>query len=103
MTKTISASELRARIRSVLNEVGYRRVDYVVEKFGEPVAAVVSMDDFRLLQGIKTAPAVAAPTASAFERELAAIRNLLTAEGYQPRTREEIDAEIRAERASWDD
>ncbi|MCS7282894.1 MAG: type II toxin-antitoxin system prevent-host-death family antitoxin [Anaerolineae bacterium] len=53
MLKTISSSELRTQIRRVLNEVGYGRAIYVVEKFGEPTAAIISMEDFRLLQAIR--------------------------------------------------
>lgn len=99
MTKTIAASELRERIRAVLNEVGYGRADYIVEKFGEPVAALISMDDYRLLQAFKDEQEVA-PVPSRIERELEAIRAMLIADGYRPRTREEIDAEIQAERDS---
>ena len=50
MLKTISSSDLRAQIKRVLNEVGYGQVLYIVEKFGEPTAAIISMEDFRLLQ-----------------------------------------------------
>ena len=50
MLKSISASDLRAQIKRILNEVGYGRSEYVVEKFGEPIAAVISMEDFRLLK-----------------------------------------------------
>ena len=100
MTKTISASDLRAGIRSVLSEVGYGQADYVVEKFGEPVAAVISMEDYHLLQTLKQAPE-AAHAPSAFERELEAIHAMLATSGYQPRTRAEIDAELRAERDGW--
>jgi prevent-host-death family protein len=54
MLKTISSSDLRARVRTVLNEVGYGQgVHYVVQKFGEPTAAIISMEDFRLLQAAK--------------------------------------------------
>lgn len=53
MLKTISSSDLRAQIKRVLNEVGYGQAQYVVEKFGEPTAAIVSMEDFRLLQQAK--------------------------------------------------
>ena len=53
MLKTISSSELRARIKRVLNEVGYGRAQYIVEKFGEPTAAIISMEDFRLLQSVR--------------------------------------------------
>ena len=53
MQKTISSSELRTHIKRVLNEVGYGATQYVVEKFGEPTAAIISMEDFRLLQSAK--------------------------------------------------
>jgi prevent-host-death family protein len=59
MLKTISSSDLRAQIRRVLNEVGYGQAQYIVEKFGEPTAAIVSMDDFRLLQQVRQQRAVA--------------------------------------------
>lgn len=53
MLKTISTSDLRTQIKRVLNEVGYGQAQYVVEKFGEPTAAIVSVADFRLLQAAK--------------------------------------------------
>ena len=53
MQKIISSSDLRAHIKRVLNEVGYGQVQYVVEKFGEPTAAIISMEDFRLLQSAR--------------------------------------------------
>lgn len=59
MLKTISSSDLRAQMRRVLNEVGYGQAQYIVEKFGEPTAAIVSMDDFRLLQQVRQQRAVA--------------------------------------------
>ena len=59
MVKTISSSDLRSRIRTVLNEVGYGDAQYVVEKFGEPTAAIISVDDFRLLQQVKAEQAAA--------------------------------------------
>jgi len=58
MLKTISSSDLRTQIRRVLNEVGYGQAQYVVEKFGEPTAAIISMDDFRLLQQVRQQRAV---------------------------------------------
>jgi prevent-host-death family protein len=57
--KTISSSDLRSQIRRVLNEVGYGGAQYVVEKFGEPTAAIVSMADFRLLQAARERQAAA--------------------------------------------
>ena len=59
MLKTISSSDLRAEIRRVLNEVGYGQAQYVVEKFGEPAVAIVSMEDFRLLQTVREEQATA--------------------------------------------
>jgi prevent-host-death family protein len=59
MLKTISSSDLRARIKRVLNEVGYGQVQYVVEKSGEPTAAIISMEDFRFLQSARQQQATA--------------------------------------------
>ena len=60
MLRTISASNLRARIKWVLNEVGYGRgVQYIVQKFGEPTAAIINMEDFQFLQEIKQQQATA--------------------------------------------
>jgi prevent-host-death family protein len=53
MLKTISSSDLRAQIKRVLNEVGYGQAQYIVEKFGEPTAAIVSIKDFHLLQAAR--------------------------------------------------
>jgi prevent-host-death family protein len=53
MLKTITTSDLRAHIKRVLNEVGYGGVQYLVEKFGEPTAAIISVEDYRLLQETK--------------------------------------------------
>jgi prevent-host-death family protein len=53
MLKTISTTELRAEIKRVLNEVGYGQSQYLVEKFGEPTAAIINLEDFRLLQAVK--------------------------------------------------
>jgi len=53
MLKTISSSQLRAQIKRILNEVGYGQSQYVIERFGEPTAAIVSIKDLRLLQTIK--------------------------------------------------
>ncbi|MCQ3972482.1 MAG: hypothetical protein DPW09_03425 [Anaerolineae bacterium] len=53
MLTTISVSNLRTRIRHVLNEVIYHRAEYVIEKFGEPAAAIISIEDYHLLQAAK--------------------------------------------------
>ena len=53
MLRTISTTDLRTEIKRVLNEVGYGQAQYVVEKFGEPTAAIINLEDFRLLQALK--------------------------------------------------
>jgi prevent-host-death family protein len=53
MLITISVSNLRTRIRHVLNEVIYHKAEYVVEKFGEPAAAIISIEDYHFLQAVK--------------------------------------------------
>lgn len=53
MLKSISSSDLRAKVAQVLNEVVYGQHLYVIEKFGEPAAAIINMEDFRLLQQLK--------------------------------------------------
>lgn len=59
MLKTITSSDLRVQIKQVLNEVGYGQDQYIVEKFGEPTAAIISMADFRLLQEVRQAQSAA--------------------------------------------
>ena len=59
MLRTISTSNLRAQIKRVLNDVGYGNAQYIVEKFGEPTAAIISLEDFRLLQATKQQQATA--------------------------------------------
>ena len=66
MLRTISASDLRAQIKRVLNDVGYGQAQYIVEKFGEPTAAIISIEDFHLLQAARQ------KQASASFRELVA-------------------------------
>lgn len=50
MIKTISTSDLCIHLNEVLNHVIYGHIDYVVEKFGEPAVAIISVDDYHLLQ-----------------------------------------------------
>jgi len=59
MLKTISTTDLRTEIKRVLNEVGYGQAHYVVEKFGEPTAAIINLADFDLLQSVKQQQATA--------------------------------------------
>lgn len=53
MSKTITTSALREQIRTVLDEVGFGTTQYVIERNGQPVAALVSLDDLRLLESTK--------------------------------------------------
>ena len=53
MPKTISSSKLRGDLGNILNEVAYGKEQYVVERFGEPFVAIVSVEDLALLQEIK--------------------------------------------------
>ncbi len=69
MLRTISTTDLRSEIKRVLNEVGYGQAQYVVEKFGEPTAAIINLEDFRLLQALKQKQ-----TAFSFQETLAGIR-----------------------------
>lgn len=69
MLRTISTTDLRSEIKRVLNEVGYGQAQYVVEKFGEPTAAIINLEDFRLLQALKQQQA-----ASTLRETLADIR-----------------------------
>ena len=102
MLKSISASDLRAQIKRILNEVGYGQTEYVVEKFGEPIAAVISMADFRLLQEAKKRwPYGVTETDTHFLRNIQVIHETLESSGYRPRTKAEIDAQIEAERENW--
>ena len=66
MLKTITSSDLQVQVRQVLNEVGYGHNQYIVEKSGEPTAAIISMADFRLLQEMRQAQTVSSP-AGGFE------------------------------------
>ena len=53
MVRTITSSDLRTQIKRVLNEVSYGQNQYIVEKFGEPTAAIISVEDYHLLQETK--------------------------------------------------
>ncbi len=66
MQRTISATHLRTRIKKVINEVGYGQNQYVIEKFGEPTAAIINMDDYALLQAIRQ-PSVSASFATVLD------------------------------------
>ena len=58
MLKTITTSDLRTRVGRVLNEVGYGGVQYLVSRSGQPTVAIISVEDYRLLQATKRQQAV---------------------------------------------
>lgn len=53
MAKTISASDLRAQIKRVMEAVERGDTEYIVERFGHPMAAIISIEDHRLLKEIR--------------------------------------------------
>jgi prevent-host-death family protein len=53
MQKRISATDLRIHVRRVLDEVHYTDTDYIVEKFDQPIAAIISLADYELLQAAR--------------------------------------------------
>lgn len=91
MLKTITTTDLRAQIKRVLNEVGYGQVQYLVEKFGEPTAAIINLEDFRLLQAAKA------------EQEAGSLRETITAlrARTEPLPAGELEALIEEARAEF--
>ena len=53
MSKTITTSALREQIRTVLDEVAFGGNHYVIERNGQPVAALICLDDLRLLESTR--------------------------------------------------
>ena len=70
MRTIISASDLRTGIRHVLNEVIYHRAEYIVEKFGEPAAAIISIADYHLLQAARQQQAISIGQEAAISTEV---------------------------------
>lgn len=103
MKKKVTVSYLRSEIKHVINEVSYGQSEYVVEKHGEPTVAIISMEDYQLLQKIKQeAMGIRYPEgSSSLQNKLAAIHERLAVSEYKPRSKEEIDAEIQKERDGW--
>ena len=50
MYKTISALEARQNLGRVMNEVALRGDDYIIERAGRPVVAMISMERYQVLQ-----------------------------------------------------
>lgn len=53
MAKHVSAREARARFAELTDRVRYSGEAVVVEKQGQPFVAVVSLDDFALLERVR--------------------------------------------------
>lgn len=53
MFASISAMQLRASIGDVLNRIEYRGERVVVERKGEPVAAIIGVADLRRLEALE--------------------------------------------------
>ena len=53
MVASISAMQLRASIGDVLNRIQYRGERVVVERKGEPVAAIIGVADLRRLETLE--------------------------------------------------
>ena len=50
MLKKISAMKARQNLGQIMNEVSLRGDDYIIERAGKPLVAVVSMEKFQALQ-----------------------------------------------------
>ncbi|MGD0397526.1 MAG: type II toxin-antitoxin system prevent-host-death family antitoxin [Syntrophobacteraceae bacterium] len=51
MLKKISAMKVRQNLGQVMNEVSLRGDDYVVERAGKPLVAIIPMEKYRKIQG----------------------------------------------------
>ena len=65
MAKRVSAREARAHFAEVTDRVRYTGEPVIVEKQGQPAVAMVSLDDFDLLERIRRDKAVGEFTRSA--------------------------------------
>ena len=50
MLKKISALKARQNLGQIMNEVTLRGDDFIVERAGKPMVAIVSMDKYQILQ-----------------------------------------------------
>ena len=53
MFSKISAADARKKFANIINRVAYGKESFVLTRRGEPLAAIVSMDDLMLLQEIE--------------------------------------------------
>ncbi len=50
MLKKISAMKARQNLGQIMNEVSLKGDDYIIERAGKPLVAVVSLEKFQTLQ-----------------------------------------------------
>ena len=50
MTKTISALKVRQNLGQVMNEVALKGDDYIIERAGKPLVAMIPMERYQSLQ-----------------------------------------------------
>ena len=50
MVKKLSALKARQNLGQVMNEVSLKGDDYIIERAGKPLVAIVSMEKYRILQ-----------------------------------------------------
>ena len=50
MERSIGATDLRQRLTDVLQAVRERREAYIIETFGRPQAAIISLDEYQQFQ-----------------------------------------------------
>jgi antitoxin Phd len=53
MLNKISAADARKKFANIINRVAYGRESFVLTRRGEPLAAIVSIEDLKLLQEIE--------------------------------------------------
>jgi len=51
MQKKISAMKARQNLGQIMNEVAIRGDDYIIERAGKPLVAIIDMDKYQQLQG----------------------------------------------------
>jgi len=51
MLKKISAMKARQNLGQIMNEVAIRGDDYIIERAGKPLVAIIDMDKYQRLQG----------------------------------------------------
>ena len=53
MINKISAADARKKFANIINRVAYGKESFVLTRRGEPLAAIVSIEDLKLLQEIE--------------------------------------------------